>query len=129
MDTINMELIRLLFGLDVASMNYYIQIAIEKNLSVRSLEYKIKSKEYERLPMKTRNKITADEKIEVKDLVPNPILIRNKNNLEIVTEKALHQLILEDPTVPGANGYDEHRGIRQVRLQRLYLQRHYQQTL
>jgi len=28
--------------------------------------------------------------------VPNPILIRNKNNIEIVTEKALQKLILED---------------------------------
>ena len=39
-----------------------------------------------------------DDKLEVKDLVPNPILIRNKNNIEIVTEKALHNLILEDIT-------------------------------
>lgn len=88
--------IRLLFGLDVVSMNYYIRIAIEKNLSVRSLEYRIKSNEYERLPIGTRNKIVADEKIEVKDLVPNPILIKNKNNMEIITEKILHKLILED---------------------------------
>ena len=28
--------------------------------------------------------------------MPNPILIRNKNNIEIATEKALHHLILED---------------------------------
>ena len=34
--------------------------------------------------------------IDVKDLVPNPILIKNRNNIEIFTEKALHQLILED---------------------------------
>lgn len=32
----------------------------------------------------------------MKDLVPNPIIIRNKNNIEIVTEKVLHNLILED---------------------------------
>ena len=32
----------------------------------------------------------------VKDLVSNPILIKNKNNMEIITEKALHQLILEN---------------------------------
>jgi RecB family endonuclease NucS len=32
----------------------------------------------------------------VKDLVPNPILIKNRNNLEIVTEKVLQKLILED---------------------------------
>ena len=36
------------------------------------------------------------EKLDAKDLVPNPILIRNKNNIEIITEKALHHLILED---------------------------------
>ena len=28
--------------------------------------------------------------------MPNPILINNKNNIEIATEKALHHLILED---------------------------------
>ena len=32
----------------------------------------------------------------IKDLVPNPILIRNNNNVEIATEKALQKLILED---------------------------------
>ena len=34
--------------------------------------------------------------MEVKDLVPNSILIKNKNNIEIATERALHDLILED---------------------------------
>lgn len=36
------------------------------------------------------------EKVEIKDLVPNPISIKNKYNIEIITEKVLHQLILED---------------------------------
>ena len=35
-------------------------------------------------------------KLDVKDLVPDPILIKNKNNIEIITEKVLHNLILED---------------------------------
>ncbi len=52
--------------------------------------------EYERLPIETKNKLILNDKLEVKDLVPNPILIRNKNNIEIVTEKALHNLILEN---------------------------------
>ena len=30
------------------------------------------------------------------DFVPNPILIRNKNNIEIITERILQKLILED---------------------------------
>ena len=44
---------------------------------------------------KQKKLITVD-KIEVKDLVSNPILIRNKNNIEIISEKALHHLILEN---------------------------------
>ena len=88
--------LRLLFNLETDSMNYYIKDTINKNLSVRELEFKIKSKEYERLPIKTKEKLTLDDEIEVKDLVPNPILIKNKNNIEIISEKALHNLILED---------------------------------
>jgi predicted nuclease of restriction endonuclease-like (RecB) superfamily len=88
--------LRLLFNLEVDSMNYYIQTIINKHLSVRELEFKIKANEYERLRIETKDKLIIEDKIEVKDLVPNPILIRNKNNMEIVTEKALHYLILED---------------------------------
>lgn len=88
--------LRLLFNLEIDSINYYIQIIIDKHLSVRDLEFKIKSNEYERLPVETKNKLICDENIEVKDLVPNPILIKNKNNIEIISEKALHHLILED---------------------------------
>ena len=88
--------LRLLFNLEIDSMNYYIKVIIDKRLSVRELEFKIKSNEYERLPIETKNKLIYKDRIEVKDLVPNPILIRNKNNVDIATEKALHQLILED---------------------------------
>ncbi len=75
---------------------YYINIAKNNNLSQRELQEKIKSNEYNRMPIEARNKLIYEEKLEVKDLVPNPILIRNKNNIEIATEKALHNLILED---------------------------------
>ena len=88
--------LRLLFNLEVDSMNYYIQTIINNHLSVRELEFKIKSNEYERLPKSTKKKLISKDKVEIKDLVPNPILIKNKNNVDLVTEKALHRLILED---------------------------------
>ena len=81
---------------DINKLMYYINIAINNNLSKRELRERIKSNEYERLPIETKNKLILEDKIEVKDLVPNPILIRNRNNIEIATEKALHNLILED---------------------------------
>ena len=77
-------------------IKYYIDITIKSNIGYRELQSKIKNNEYERLPIETRNKLINEEKLEVKDLVPNPILIRNKNNIEIITEKVLHNLILED---------------------------------
>ena len=77
-------------------IKYYINICKEQQIGRDLLREKIHNNEYNRLPIETRNKLIYDEKIEVKDLVPNPILIRNKNNIEIITEKALYHLILED---------------------------------
>ena len=81
---------------DENKLVYYINVAFERNLSKRELREKIKSNEYERLSSETKNKLIFDDEIEAKDLIPNPILIRNRNNTEIVNERALHNLILED---------------------------------
>ena len=81
---------------DYNAINYYIKQVSKRNLSKRQLEDIIKSKEYERLPIETKNKLITEENLEVRYLIPSPVLIRNKNNVEIVTEKALHRLILED---------------------------------
>lgn len=89
--------IRQLFSLkDSNEINYYANQIEKRNLSKRQLEEIIKNKEYERLPIETKNKLILGDKIEIKDLIPEPILIRNNNNLEIATEKVLPNLILED---------------------------------
>ncbi len=85
--------------LPIKNMNiikYYIDQTKKRNLSKRGLEEIIKNKEYDRLPLETKNKLVSKEKIEVNDLVPNPIIIKTNNNMEIINEKALHNLILED---------------------------------
>ena len=71
-------------------------LCVNQHIDVRSLREKIKNKEYNRLPLGTKNKLITEDKIEIKDLLPNPIIIRNRNNIEIINEKALHRLILED---------------------------------
>ena len=81
---------------NIDEISYYINICRERNIGRDLLREKIHNNEYSRLPVETKNKLMLDDKIEVKDLVPNPILIKNKNNVELVTEKALHHLILED---------------------------------
>ena len=88
--------LRLLFTLDINCINYYVNITRKQNITVRELELKIKNNEYDRLSNETKNKLLTKEMLEVQELVPNPILIKNKNNIDIINERSLHQLILED---------------------------------
>ena len=81
---------------NIDEIRYYINICRERNIGRDLLRKKIHNNEYNRLPIETKNKLIIDDKLEAKDLVPNPILISNRNNMEIFTEKALHNLILED---------------------------------
>ena len=81
---------------DDNKVNFYIKIIIEQNLSVRQLRERIKNKEYERLDDATKEKLIAKEEATLADLIKNPIVIKNNNNREILSEKALQKLILEN---------------------------------
>ena len=65
---------------DKNKLLYYLNISIEQNLSRNELRNKIKSKEYERLDEKTKNKLISNEEYSIVDFVKNPILIKNNNN-------------------------------------------------
>ena len=80
--------------LNIDEINYYIKIVEEQNLSVRELRERIKSKEYERLDDKTKLKLKNQKNLEIKDFIKNPIIL--KTIQEILKERALQQLILED---------------------------------
>ena len=81
---------------DENKFQYYVKIAELNNLSIRQLRERIKSKEYERLPESTKNKIINQEKSNVVDFVKNPIMIKNSDRHNIFSEKVLQKLILED---------------------------------
>ncbi len=81
---------------DINIINYYLDISVNQKLGVRELRYKIKNKEYERLSIETKNKLSRKEEMKVNDFIKNPILIKNSYNYEKITEKMLKQLILED---------------------------------
>ncbi len=81
---------------DLNEINYYINLSVSQNLSVRQLRERIKSNEYERLDEETKNKLVNNEIENVTDFVKNPILIKNNTNYENVSEKILQKLILED---------------------------------
>ncbi len=81
---------------DINKVAYYVNQCEIYNLDVRGLRNKIKSNEYERLPVNTRSKIKSKDEVKVIDFVKNPIHIRNRNEKEIISEKILQKLILED---------------------------------
>ncbi len=81
---------------DINKVKYYIKIIEQNNLSIRELRSKIKSNEYERLDEDTKLKLIKKDKLEVKDLIHDPIIIKNKHSYDIISEKMLQKLILED---------------------------------
>ena len=79
-----------------SKIDYYINITIKQNLSVRQLRERIKNNEYERLPENTKLKLITKEESKVEDFIKNPIIIKNNSNYKIISEKILQKLILED---------------------------------
>ena len=78
-------------------INYYIYITKKNCLSYRQLRERIKSKEYERLSDSVRNKIINDEDLNIKEVIPEPILIKCDNiDKDSITEKVLHKLIVDN---------------------------------
>ena len=80
----------------IDEINYYIIITEQQNLSVRELRARIKNKEYERLDDKTKQKLITKKETTLVDFIKNPIAIKNNNNKEIISEKVLQKVILED---------------------------------
>jgi len=86
----------LLIFQNINKINYYIKISEEQNLSVRELRQRIKNNEYERLDESTKLKLINKEETKINDLIKNPIIIKNVNSYENISEKILQKLIMED---------------------------------
>ena len=81
---------------DINQINYYIKIAKEFNLSVRELRQRVKNKEYERIDNKAKLKLISKEQNQVEDFIKNPIIINNVNHYDVISEKVLQKIIMED---------------------------------
>ena len=81
---------------NINEINYYIDIVLKQNLGYRQLRERIKSDEYKRLDNKVKEKLINNEDVKITDLVKNPILIKNRDSYNIISEKILQKLILED---------------------------------
>ena len=81
---------------DNNKLKYYLDIVIKQKLTRDELRKRIKSHEYERLDEETKTKLIRKEDVSIKDMVPNPIIISNPNNVEVIKEKVLKDLIIDD---------------------------------
>lgn len=81
---------------NIDEIKYYLMVSEQQSLSIRELRKKIKSKEYERLTKETKNKLNKIEELNVKDLIPNPIIIRNNNLDNELNEHMIKELILNN---------------------------------
>ena len=77
---------------DINEIKYYVFISQSQKLSVRQLQERIKSNEYERIGYKEELK-----EPKVNTLIKNPIIINTRKKVsDDINEYALHQFILED---------------------------------
>ena len=81
---------------DINKIIYYVNQCEVYNLDVRKLRNRIKSNEYERLPVDARNKLKSKDELNIIDFVKNPIHIKKSENKELISEKILQKIILED---------------------------------
>ena len=82
---------------DDNEINYYIEQVALYHWGRRTLQEKIKSKEYQRLDDSTKTKLINKENLNVYDNIKNPIYINTYNsNIEDISEKILKNFILRD---------------------------------
>lgn len=79
---------------DINTIKYYLIECSNKNLTIKKLQEKIKSKEYERLSDEAKYKLSSNEQLNIYDVVPNPIVIKSNLLKNKLTEYALKQAIL-----------------------------------
>ena len=82
---------------NIEEMKYYLNLSNKLCLTKLELRTKIKSKEYERLDSKIKEKLMKQEEVSVKDKIPDPIVLEGLEYKEKLTEKVVQKWIDENP--------------------------------
>ena len=82
---------------DTIEIGYYLNLSNKLCLTKLELRTKIKSKEYERLDSKIKEKLMKQEEVSVKDKIPDPIVLEGLEYKEKLTEKIVQKWIDENP--------------------------------
>ncbi len=82
---------------NLEEIEYYLNLSNKLCLTKLELRTKIKSKEYERLDSKIKEKLMKQEEISVRDKIPDPIVLEGLEYREKLTEKVVQKWIDENP--------------------------------
>ena len=93
--------------------NYYINLVILNNLSVRELQREIKNKSFDRLSYADKEHIeiisdTSNTSLSIKDMIKDPIILKTNKNMDKIDEQAIHKYIislLEDKFLELGTGF------------------------
>ncbi len=93
--------------------NYYINLVILNNLSVRELRKEIKNKAFDRLSYADKEHIeiisdTNNTSLSIKDMIKDPIILKIDKNMDKIDEQAIHKYIislLEDKFLELGTGF------------------------
>ena len=93
--------------------NYYINLVILNNLSVRELQREIKNKSFDRLSYADKEHIeiisdTNNTPLSIKDMIKDPIILKTDKNIDKIDELAIHKYIislLEDKFLELGTGF------------------------
>ena len=93
--------------------NYYINLVILNNLSVRELQREIKNKSFDRLSYADKEHIeiinnTNNTPLSIKDMIKDPIILKTDKNMDKIDEQAIHKYIislLEDKFLELGTGF------------------------
>ena len=93
--------------------NYYINLVILNNLSVRELRREIKNKAFDRLSYVDKEHIeiisdTNNTSLSIKDMIKDPIILKSDKNIDKIDELTIHKYIislLEDKFLELGTGF------------------------
>ena len=93
--------------------NYYINLVILNNLSVRELRREIKNKSFDRLSYADKEHIeiisdTNNTPLSIKDMIKDPIILKSDKNIDKIDELTIHKYIislLEDKFLELGTGF------------------------
>ena len=84
---------------NIAEMKYYLDLSNKLCLTKRELRLRIKSGEYNRLPLEIKEKLKTSEVISPNKKIPSPVVLQNLKINGELSEKMVQKWIDENPTL------------------------------